>query len=227
MICTKGQPLKPEIKQVIVALKEYFDRNKSQFVTQDRSTQMVADALGIGLATVNRVMASYRKNPESIHEVSQARGRPSYSIDASHEEFVRAYIRKANADGSHITLEMIQKLLFERASKEDFHLSTLARTLDRWGFEFVKGTRTQHLKEKDHVVLARQQYLRKIRGNRSKSKRPEVYLDESYVNKNHSNDFIWYYGDDGAWVQKPTGNVRERKRHGRWTVKHNAKKFIK
>jgi hypothetical protein len=22
--------------------------------------------------------------------------------------------------------------------------------------------------------------------------RPEVYLDESYVNKNHSNDFIWY-----------------------------------
>jgi hypothetical protein len=35
--------------------------------------------------------------------------------------------------------------------------------------------------------------------------RPEVYLDESYINKNHSNDFIWYYGEDGPWVQKPTG----------------------
>ena len=35
--------------------------------------------------------------------------------------------------------------------------------------------------------------------------RPEVYLDESYVNKNHSNDFVWFFGDDGPLVQKPTG----------------------
>ncbi len=33
----------------------------------------------------------------------------------------------------------------------------------------------------------------------------EIYLDESYVNKNHSNDFIWYSEEDGPWVQKPTG----------------------
>lgn len=32
-----------------------------------------------------------------------------------------------------------------------------------------------------------------------------IYLDESYVNKNHSNDFIWYSDEDGPWVQKPTG----------------------
>ena len=57
MICTKGQPLKPEIKQVIVVLKDYFDRNKSTFSIQEASTQMVADTLDIGLATVNRVMA--------------------------------------------------------------------------------------------------------------------------------------------------------------------------
>ncbi|MBW2605901.1 MAG: hypothetical protein JRE28_16590, partial [Deltaproteobacteria bacterium] len=39
----------------------------------------------------------------------------------------------------------------------------------------------------------------------SETTRPEVYIDESYVNKNHSNDFIWYSGEDGPWVQKPTG----------------------
>ena len=42
-------------------------------------------------------------------------------------------------------------------------------------------------------------------GDRTDTIRPEVYLDESYVNKNHSNDFCWYYGEDGPWVQKPTG----------------------
>ena len=35
--------------------------------------------------------------------------------------------------------------------------------------------------------------------------RSEVYLDESYVNKNHSNDWIWYSREDGPFVQKPTG----------------------
>lgn len=81
--------------------------------------------------------------------------------------------------------------------------------MDRWGFEFGKGTRTQHLKAKDTIVVARQYYLRKIRANRclknGGSIRPEVYLDESYVNKNHSNDFVWYSTDDGPWIQKPTG----------------------
>ena len=67
------------------------------------------------------------------------------------------------------------------------------------------------MKEKDHVIAARQRYLRKKRDNRTSGGidtdtiRPEVYLDESYVNKNHSNDFIWYSDEDGPWVQKPTG----------------------
>jgi len=50
-------------------------------------------------------------------------------------------------------------------------------------------------------MLARQRYLREKRRNRikkndTKELRPEVYLDETYVNNNHSNDFIWYYGED-------------------------------
>ena len=50
-----------------------------------------------------------------------------------------------------------------------------------------------------------------MRNNRSKNSdnktiRPEVYLDESYVNKNHSNDFVWYSVEDGPLIQKPTGN---------------------
>jgi len=42
VICTQGQPLtlKPEIKQVIVVLKDYFDRNKSTFVVREASTKI-------------------------------------------------------------------------------------------------------------------------------------------------------------------------------------------
>jgi transposase len=206
----RGKPLSSEEKQLLVSAKQYFDRNKSEFGSLDSAAQMTADALGIGLATVNRVMASYRKDPDSIKNLPQLRGRPSYSVDVTHQEAVRNYIRNANLEGRHITLESIRSFLNEISSTEEsFHISTLARTLDRWGFEFGKGIRSQYLKEKDHIVLARQNYLRKMRRNRivrsEKTRRPEVYLDESYVNKNHSNDFVWYSNEDGPWIQKPTG----------------------
>ncbi len=207
MISTAGKALAPEIKQVIVRLKHYFDDNKLRLNFRDSSVNLTAEALEISIATINRVMAHYRKDPESINATPKMKGRPRYSLDASHETMVRAYIRQANMDGHYITLETIRDFLKESPSKGDFHLSTLARTLDRWGFEFGKGTRSQHLKEKDHIIVLRQRYLRKMRENRLNGGivRPEVYLDESYVNKNHSNDFIWYSGEDGPWVQKPTG----------------------
>lgn len=36
-----------------------------------------------------------------------------------------------------------------------------------------------------------------------KSIRPKVYLDETSVNKNHSNDFIQHLDVNGPWFQKP------------------------
>jgi hypothetical protein len=128
----------------------------------------------------------------------------------SYQEAVRAYIRSANQRGEYITIDNIRDFLKELSDGEQFYRPTSARTLSRWGFEFGKGTRSRHLKEKDHVTAAGQSYLRKKRANRIQGTvidtiRPEVYLDESYVNKNHSNDFIWYSGEDGPWVQKPAG----------------------
>ena len=209
----KGKPFSPEEKKQIITLKAYFDRNKSDFGSKDTSVQMVADALEVGLGTVNRIMSSYNKNPDSINELPQPKGRPTHSVSNSEQEIIRAYIRAANLEGLHITLETIRDFLQKekKSDGESFHISTLARTLDRWGFEFGKGVRTQHLKEKDYVIAARHRYLRKMKNNRVKNSdektiRPEVYLDESYVNKNHSNDFTWYSYEDGPWIQKPTGN---------------------
>ena len=89
----KGKPFGVEGKRLLVSVKAYFDRNKSEFGVNDSSAQMTADALGVGLATVNRVMANYRKDPDSIHMPPQMRGRPTYSIDASYQEQVRSWTK--------------------------------------------------------------------------------------------------------------------------------------
>ena len=64
---TRGKPLNPGEKRFIVLLKQYFDRNKKFYGLSDPSAQMVSDALEVGLSTVDRVMADYKKDPERQH----------------------------------------------------------------------------------------------------------------------------------------------------------------
>ena len=63
MISCRGRPLTPETKKLVVSVKQYFDRNK--FRPMEPSTKRTADALGIGMATVKRIMADYNHDPKS------------------------------------------------------------------------------------------------------------------------------------------------------------------
>lgn len=203
-----GSPLPPEYKKAIVCVKHYFDRTKSDLEELSSSNvERTAHALEVGIATVKRVMADYNRNPDLLDNASARRGHPPRIIADSLQALTRDYVRRANQDGRYITLDMLSDYLKAHGNEQNFSIRTLGRALDRWGFTFGKGTRSQHLKEKDHVIVARRRYLREKRSNRQGESfiRPEVYLDESYVNKNHSNDFIWYSDEDGPWVQKPTG----------------------
>ncbi len=204
----RGKPLEPGEKRAIVCVKRYFDRNKRDFGLIEPSVQLAADALEVSVSTVKKVMADFRRDPSLLNKAPEPKGRPGYAIDSSHEGVIRSFIRDANLNGRYITISTISDFIREEITDSHFHPATLARTLDRWGFEFGKGKRSQHLKEKDEIIAYRQRYLRRMRSNRDKKGEPiqsEIYLDESYVNKNHSNDFTWYSGEDGPWVQKPTG----------------------
>ncbi len=169
----RGKPLSPEFKKNVVSVKKYFDTNK--FQSTEPSVKRTADALGIGIASVKRIMASYNRDPELLNSPTKMRGRPAHSISISYQESVRNYIRTANKNGEYITLSDIKDYLNKSSIDELFHIATLARTLNRWGFEFGKGTRSQHLKEKDNVIAARQRYLRKMRKNRKTREKRSGY----------------------------------------------------
>ncbi len=160
----RGKPLTPEVKKNVVSVKQYFYRNK--FKPSESSTKRAADALGIGQATVKRIMADYGRDPNLLDQPAKTRGRPTHVVSGTNQEAVRTFIRAANKNGEYITLSTIRDFLKENSEDESFHIVTLARTLNRWGFEFGQGTRSQHLKEKDHVIAARQRYIRKKRNNR-------------------------------------------------------------
>lgn len=204
----QGKALTLNEKETIVLLKKYFDRTQNDPHEHTcPSVERVANALDTSVTTVKRVMSDFNRGVRFSDREEVLRGCPPRLLSNSMQAIVREYVRQANKEGRHITLDTLSSHLKKAVPDQDFSVRTLGRALDRWGFVFGKGVRTQRLKEKDHVLLARQRYLRQKIANRNGDKviRPEVYLDESYVNKNHSNDFVWYSEDDGAWIQKPAG----------------------
>ncbi len=82
MISSRGKALSPEIKKLIVSAKQYFDKNK--LTPKEPSVKRTADAFGIGIATVKRIMADYNRDPNLLDKPKKMRGRPTHAVSASH-----------------------------------------------------------------------------------------------------------------------------------------------
>ncbi len=206
----QGKEFTPGMKQLVINLKQFYDieRHQNKFKAV-WSIEQTAKGLGIGQATVRRIMADYNKNkPNVLDDAPKTRGKPEYTIPQSLQPVVRQYIRSQNLKGLHVSVDLVNKYFKELNSNYNFPTTTLWRTLNRWGFTYGIGKRRSALKERDYVILARRRYLRQKRSNRKPDGsiiRPEVFLDETFINKNHSNQFTWYFDEDGPDVNKPSG----------------------
>jgi len=206
----QGKEFTQGMKQLVVNLKQFYDIEKCQNKLKATwAIQQTAKAIGIGEATVRRIMAEYNKNEQNIPvDLPKARGRPEYLIPCSLQPIIRQYIRAQNLKGQHVSVDLVRDHLEKINSEYEFPPTTLWRALNRWGFTYGTGKRRSALKERDYVILARRRYLRQKRLNRRPDGtfiRPEVYLDETFINKNHSHQFTWYFDEDGPDVNKPSG----------------------
>ena len=214
----QGIELTPEMRKLVVNVKKFFDHCKQNSNLFDRPASILtASAVGISESTVKTIMSAFNKSGENglLKSNNDNRGRPSFSIEQNLESIVRNYIRDKNKQGQQVTIDVILKKLYEKINadiddekKIKISQATLWRTLTRWGFEFGKGIRSAHLKESERIIIQRRKYLREKIANRKPdgtTHLPEIYLDESYVNKNHSRDDTWYFGEETPLISKPTG----------------------
>lgn len=206
----QGKDFTPEMKQLVINLKLYFDEERRNYkeVSTRNPTLRTAQGLGIGEVTVKRIVADYRQQRGTPPAPPlKPKGKPEYRAAVNLQPVIREYVRAQNLAGQRVGVEQLRHYLLE---EHGAHISsvTLWRTLKRWGFSYGTGKRRSALKERDYVVLARRRYLRQKIANRNPDgslKRPEVYLDETFINKNHSAQFTWYLKEDGPWVNKPSG----------------------
>jgi transposase len=202
----QGKELSHGQKLSIIALKKSYEEEKkggSTVSTKD-STGRISRGLGIGRRTVENVLSKYNKNGQNLVEVSpKPRGKPPLRVSGDLIPHIRHHIRSANMQGGHISVRNLRGWILQEFDT-DIPIMTLWRALQRIGFSYGKNKRRSALKERDYVVAARRRYLRERILNRH-TQRSEVYLDETFINKNHSNDNTWYLDVDGPWVNKPSG----------------------
>lgn len=206
----QGKEFTPEMIQLIVNLKRSYDAEKraGPVVATINPVQRVAKGLGIGEASVKRIMARYNKDGQKvITRPYKPRGRPEYRVTTNLQPIIREYIRFQNLAGQRVGVEQVRNYL-NKEYEAEIPSATLWRCLKRWGFVHGSGKNRSSLKERAYVIFARRKYLRVKRANRNPDgslKRAEVYLDETYINKNHSSRFTWYLEEEGPWVNKPSG----------------------
>lgn len=203
-----GKAVDRQQRELVVQLKRHFDleKLKGPSVSTDDPMGRVAQALGLGKRTVQEIVTNDRKTRRLANPAPVARGKPPYRVQPALETVIRKQVRLLNRQGTHVSLTSLSSWLDE--NYERIAPVTLSRTLRRMGFVYGKSRRKSALKERDDVLVARRAYLRTKIANRDPhggTIRAEVYLDESYVNVNHSSERTWYFMQEGPWVQKPSG----------------------
>ncbi len=205
---SRGKAYTAEQRKLVVILKESYDaeRRKGETVSTRDPSLRVAKGLNMGLRSVKSILAEYNRTGKTSVPVPE-KGKPQFRVSPMLETILRQRIRELNQGGQYVSLRTLCGWLHQEYGVEISN-QTLGNTLKRMGFINGRSKRRSILKERDYVVVARRKYLRKKLANRKSgggTHLHEVYLDETYINVNHSVENTWYFVDDGPWVNKPSG----------------------
>jgi len=213
----RGRALSISEKQMVVHVKHYFDKEKELFLTNKKldvnnSAFRTALATNLSQVTVWRIMAEYNSNDS--FSLPAKKGSRTYAINENVKTICQDIIRSHNICRKHLSLRLLVGILHDEheivVARE-----TLRRCLYQWHILHGFVQRHTALRERDYVVKARRAYLiqKKIL---NESERTLVYLDETFINKNHSGtDTAWYCSDwknnprldrsFGPYINKPAG----------------------
>ena len=96
----QGKEFTPEMKQLIVNLKQHFDEEKKagKAVSTKNAAGRVAHGLGIGEATVKRIMATLKQKKVVVVKEKE-RGKPPYRLSLNLQPVIREFSNISKSSG--------------------------------------------------------------------------------------------------------------------------------
>jgi transposase len=193
----KKHYLSPEERMMVVNAHAYFLEQSSKRGTGKTLgvRKQVALCLQISESTVDRILSSYNKNSEAFARPPSPvnRGTPPLSYPEEVVTYVRNYVTEKNLKSEPCSVPTLKKRLKDEKGI-DIPARTLHRILHRAGFFFGSGKKRNVLAESNGTRALRSKYLRiktSFRNSNRAPSVPEVYLDESYCNLNHTSNQTW------------------------------------
>lgn len=203
--------LNSEVREFVVRLRDYFAReqqNGGPLLPLDNVRDRVADALGIGKATVSRItkekfgessmednkLLTPKKKKKRLCHITEP---DDFDLDAIRNHIYGYYLRGE--------LPTCQKLLSSLKAAELFKggATSLRIVLKKCGFRYKKCDKRKILMERTDIALLRCDFLRKIKQIDNWEK--VVYLDETWLNANHTVGKAWTDDTAKSSTKTPEG----------------------
>lgn len=204
------------IYSVYIFLKQLSEKSD---LTADffKSAQVItAQACGISHRTVKRICAEARKSddPETPDAsptfISPRKGykraKTVSELDDFDSDIVRRTVYEFYDRGEYPTAQLILNAVRKKTNYTGC-VRSMQRLLKNLKFSYKKCNDGRlFLMERNDIVALRCKFLRQMSMLREKKDdRPVVYLDETWVNQNHSRTLVWQDEHNSMGLKVPTG----------------------
>lgn len=207
-----------QTKQIVYKVYTFLKQLSTQpNLTADffKNTQIrTAEACGLSERTVRRICSEAKEKTEESTSVmlfksprkGYKRAKIVSEIDDFDSDVVRRTVHEFYDRGEYPTAQLILNALRQKINYSGC-LRSMQYLLKNLKFSYKKcNDGRKFLMERNDIVALRCKFLREICTLRGmKDDRPVVYIDETWVNQNHSRSMIWQneHGTEGLKV--PTG----------------------
>jgi hypothetical protein len=189
----------PDIQSLLANLKQFFEQEKSQEqpISLDNILNRMELATGMNQRTICRCL-----KPNTYHK---KRGRPEINIDEFDLQAISRKIHQFYQNKEFPTLDKLHAVLKDeinfKASK-----SKLLKVLKRLGYKYKQKDGRKFLIEKPEITFLRHQFLRKMKKVReTKPSSKIIYLDETWINSNHTLRKCWLDKNGKGGFKSPLG----------------------
>ncbi len=225
--------LHSQTRAVIYKLMKFMDNEATNglSIPLSRVMERVAAATGISkncLTQIKNEGAAVERGEKSFSTPNKKRKRvcPVTNVDVHSEDFFRRHIyRYHKIHKEHPTLDRLMVSMKKDGLPFQGSRSSLATVLRRLGFRYVQSKirflymylkaryrwrkstdNRKMLTEKLEIRQRRVEYIRRVQQYRAEG-RPIVYIDETYINSNHTKPHAWLDGTSQS-LHAPIGKGR-------------------
>ncbi|XP_050059675.1 uncharacterized protein LOC126550967 [Aphis gossypii] len=215
------QDIHSQTKKVIYSVYNYLkvlatDKNFPEFAHFFRKTREVtAEACGVSVASVKRICVEGKKIEQDDKPITTSFKSPrktykrlkyATELDDFDNEVVRRTVHSFYDNHQFPTSAKILAAMREKTNYpgSKSSIKVLLKNLD---FKYKRcNDGRKFLMERNDIVAARVKFLRKMHEfRRNNDSRPVVYLDETWVNQNHTRGYIWQNSDNTEGLKVPIG----------------------